>query len=296
MQSEQGLIQEAEAIIQSVNIPSSPQILIDINKEVLTPEPSFYKIKNLVSMDVSLSAKIVKVANSPFFGLRYPVQSIEHALSILGLENFTNIVLASALRSAFSQDRELNADYEEVLDHSIQVAQISQMILKKAKYLSGGLIFPNQVYMSGLFHDIGILILRMKYPDYFNIVKSHFSGNKNLIEIEEDHFKTNHSVIGYFVAKSWSLPDIVCKVIQYHHHPDFDTIEDVTLSKMLAMNVLAEVLLEYIGDSEHNISSPYTHSVDSINFFNQLLDELNVERDDLTDVLDKIKEMFDSKE
>ncbi len=293
METENGLIMEAEALLESINIPSSPQILIDINKEALTPEPNFKRIKDLVSMDVSIAAKIIKIANSPFFGLRYPVQSIEHALSVLGLENFTNIVLASALRSAFSQDRELSAEYEQVLDHSIQVAQVSQMILGKAKYLSGGLIFPNQVYMAGLFHDIGILILRMKYPDYFNIVESSYTNGKSLIQIEEENFRTNHSVIGYFVAKSWSLPDIVRKVIQYHHHPDFETIEDGTLSKMLAMNVLAEVLLEYIGDSEYNISSPYTHTIDSIDFFNQLLHALNVERDDLTSVLDKIKDMFE---
>ncbi len=285
---------EAETIIKSVNIPHCPQILLDINREVITPEPDFHKIKNLVSQDVSLAAKIIKVANSSFFALRFKVQSIEHALTVLGLENFTNIVLASSLRDAFSQDRSLLNELDDVFNHLMLIARISQLIISNVHYSSGGIIYPNQVYMAGLFHDIGILILRKKFADYFKTVNNALPHEKSLVNIEEKYYLTNHAVVGYFMAKSWSLPDEVCKVIQQHHQPQSLKNSTPTLSKMLAINMLSEILFDYAYESETDHSSVFGHQLESVELFNQLLEQLNMEREDLPDILDKIKDMFSS--
>lgn len=286
------LATEAESIIKSIDIPHSPQILLDINREVITPEPNFHKIKELVSQDVSLSAKIIKVANSSYFALRYKVQSIEHALTVLGLENFTNIVLASALRDAFAQDRQLLDELDDVFNHLMVIARISQLILGKVHYSTGGIIYPNQVYMAGLFHDIGILILRKKFPNYFVEVNNAFPENKYLINIEEDKFRTNHAVVGYFMAKSWSLPDEVCHVIQHHHNLHAMESESPTVVKMLAINLLSEILFDYTFEAETGSYSVFGHQLENAALFNQLLEQLNIEREDLHDVVDKIKDML----
>lgn len=286
------LVVEAESIIKSIDIPHSPQILLDINREVITPEPNFHKIKDLVSQDVSLAAKIIKVANSSYFALRFKVKSIEHALSVLGLENFTNIVLASSLRDAFSQDRELLNELDEIFNHLMMIARISQMLLAKVNYSTGGLIFPNQVYMAGLFHDIGILILRKKFSNYFEVIDQAFPDEKYLVNIEEENFQTNHAVVGYFMAKSWSLPDEVCKVIQHHHNPEALKNEEPTVAKIITINLLSEILFDYALEAETGEYSIFGHQLESVDLFNQLLEQLNVEREDLHDVLDKIKDMI----
>jgi len=286
------LMKEAEAIIESIDIPSHPQVLMNIYDEVQKPEPEFQKLKEYVSQDISMAAKIVKIANSAYFGLRYKVHSIEHALTVLGLENFTNIVCTSSLRDMLMSEPTMDSAIETVFNHSMHVARISQFITHKARIFSGGLIFPSQTYMAGLFHDCGILILAKKYQDYFEKIQSSESDHRSLVEIEEHHFKTNHSVVGYVVSKSWQLPDVVCRVIQNHHLTDLVLDEDPTLMHMSAINMLSEVVVSYSYDNENHEETLYGLNIDSDQLVNRLLEELNFDRDDLKDIIATAKEII----
>ena len=288
------LIKEAEAIIASIDIPTQPQVLINIYNEVMKPEPDFRKLKEFVNQDIGMAARIIKIANSAFFGLRYKVHSIEHALTIMGLENFTNIICTSSLRDALMSESVENVEFETIFNHSMHVARISQFITHKARIFSGGIIFPSQTYMVGLFHDCGILILAKKYQDYFEKIKSSLSKGRSLVEIEEDLFRTNHYIVGYVVTKSWQLPDIVCQVIQHHHNPDIKIHTNLTLKNMLAINMLAEGVITKLLESENSDESTYGLDVDSKKLMADLLDELNFDKDDFKDILETAKEITEN--
>ena len=113
-----------------------------------------------------------------------------------------------------------------------------------------------------------------------------------MIEIEEHHFKTNHSVVGYVVSKSWQLPDVVCRVIQNHHVMDFAPDDDLTLMHMLAINMLAEAVVSYTYDDENHEETLYGMNIDSEQLVNRLLEELNFDRDDLKDIIATAKEII----
>ena len=285
------LIMEAEAIIASIDIPTQPQVLMNIYEEVTKPEPDFRKLKEHVNQDIGMAARIIKIANSAFFGLRYKVHSIEHALTIMGLENFTNIICTSSLRDALMSGSSVNDEFETIFNHSMHVARISQFITHKARIFSGGIIFPSQTYMAGLFHDCGILILAKKYPDYFIKIKSSLSKGHSLIDAEEDQFKTNHYIVGYVVSKSWQLPDTVCQVIHHHHDMDIGLQSDLTLKNMLAINMLAEGVITKILESEDGDENIYGLQVNSKNTLTNLLEKLNFDDDDFKDILETAKEI-----
>ena len=286
------LLQQAEAIIESIDIPSQPQILINIYNEVQKPEPEFRKLKEHVSQDIAMSARIMKIANSAFFGLRYKVHSVEHALTVLGLENFTNIICTSSLREMLMSGSAVGDDLDTVFNHSMHVARIAQFVTHKARIFSGGIIFPSQTYMAGLFHDCGILVLAKKYSDYFQKIRMSEFKDMALVDIEESLYKTNHSVVGYVVAKSWQLPEVVCRVIQHHHHQDLTIHDDASLKIMSAINILSEGVISHLHDVDTEEEAIFGITAASMDYLNQLAEELNFDDDDLIDTVETAKDII----
>ncbi len=285
------LILEAEKITSTIDIPSQPQLLLQIHEEALKPEPSFRKLKEYVSQDIAMSAKVIKLANSAYFGLRYKVHSIENALTVLGLENFTNIIVSSSFRELMEASRSSAEEYEDLFNHSMHAARLSQFITNKVKIFGGGIIFPSQTYMAGLFHDCGIMILAKKFDDYFADIKVAKQKSDMLIDVEEALYKTNHSVIGYVVAKSWQLPEIVTKVIQHHHEPYLSSHDDPTLRSMLAINMLAETVLSVLDDGDELSTDLFGIQIDT-KVLNIVLEELNFDEDDFKDIVSTAQDMI----
>jgi len=285
---ERNMTQEAEKIIESIEIPSQPKIIMAITEEVLKPEQNFRKIRDLVSQDISMSAKILKVANSSFFSVEKEIVSIQAALSLLGLNNFTDIVLTSTLRDVY-KDFQLDAnDLEAIFDHSTLVAKTSQLICQKIRYLDSGIVFDSQVYMAGLFHDIGILIMAKRFPDYFNKIRTFCNENNPLIAIEEENYKTNHCMVGHLMGKKWKLPPFVCDIIVYHHDSDFEACDEISSNKILQIIMLAEILNNYIFEHEFKNISLYANEIHSASIINNLFEILNLNKEDRKDLLNKI--------
>lgn len=289
---ENKLLNEAESIIASIDIPSQPQVILDIYNEVLQKEPDFKKINQLVSMDMAMAARIIKIANSPYFGLCQKVHSIERALMVLGLENFTNIIVTSSMRDLLKASQMSHEEYEAFFEHCMQVARINQFVTHKVRIFSGGLLFPSQTYMSGLFHDCGIIILRQKYPDYMNKIGQALLDGMKLIEAEEAHFQTNHCLVGYVVSRSWKLPDVVCKVIQHHHDVDLQYEQDKTLQTMCKINILTECVISYLKRTETHYTELYGHVLNSAEEFKPILEALYFNSDDFKDVVDTTKDII----
>lgn len=240
-------IKKAEELVNSIGIPSQPQIVLDINKEINKPDADLRKIADIVSRDVAMSAKLLKIANSPFFGLREEVDSIQRALSLLGLKNFNNIILASSLRETLDAQ---NPVLEKFWNHSMATALISLHIAKKVIYPS-----VDQAYIAGLFHDCGIPFILKKFPGYSEIADYAMSivgtealsgRTKSIIGIEDERYNTHHCAVGYLVAKSWRLSNPVCQSIWYHHYVNIDTHNDASTRRLTAILLLADYISSYL--------------------------------------------------
>ena len=203
-------LRQALTLINNVKIPSPPQLLLDLKNELELLNPSIKKITHLVSRDIGLASKLIKILNSPFYGLEVEVTSIEHAISLLGLEKFKNIILQPAYHQALNQSIK---GFERISEHSHNIGLIAEIIAKELETNQHGLF-----YLAGLFHDVGALILALNYPDYAELEDKNSLHPITLPLWEKEKYQVSHAAIGVLLAKKWGLPNTICNAIYLHHH------------------------------------------------------------------------------
>jgi HD-like signal output (HDOD) protein len=197
--------------LRSIGIPPRPGILIKIDHEMAQDEPDFYRLAEIISEDVALSAGIIKVANSSYFGFTKTVRSVQEALLVLGLNTITHAISGMELRKAFENTRRL----ERFWHSSAAIAHTSAWL---AQRIHSRTVRPVDAYTFGLFHDCGIPLLMAPFKNYVDIlVEANEDGSRSFTEVENQHLSINHADIGYQLAQEWLLPEETCQAIHYHH-------------------------------------------------------------------------------
>lgn len=200
-----------EQELHGIKIPPQPQIMVDLYMEMVNPYLELPKISAIISKDVGISGGVLKIVNSPFFGLRNKITSISQALNLLGTANVVNLVNTLSIRSSLSENA--LADMTRFWDNSVDVASACAAISRKI-----GIVAPDEAYTLGLFHNTGIPLLMEKYPNYPSVMKTSYAQSKQRItDVENELIGSNHAVVGYYVAKAWKLPRYLCEAIADHH-------------------------------------------------------------------------------
>lgn len=256
-----------EALLKGVAIPPRPTLLVEVDRELKSRDPDMKRVAGLIGKDVGVSAAMLKTLNSPLFGLRSKIGHVSQAVLMLGARNVRNVVTGLVLRNAVGGNA---ASLERFWDSSVKVASINAYICS---------ILPKvpreDAYTFGLFHDCGIPLLMQRFDDYRETLKLAAGENRPLTDIEEERHGTSHATVGYMIARSWGLSDVICQSILRHHDPGIitdsaDSSDPVTRT-LVAINFLAEhlndtslrlradyhwerhgeIVLDYLGLSEH---------------------------------------------
>lgn len=227
---------EAEKIIKSIVIPPRPTILTELMAERTKPEPDMRKVVSLISSDVSISAAMLKTVNSPLYGLRSKVASVQQAIQFLGLKNVANLLTGLVLKNSFAGSAQTMERFWESAAH---VAMISHSL---AGMLPG--VPKDEAYTFGLFRDCGIPAMMLKFPDYKDtLAEANSSRNESFTDIEVRKHGVAHTTVGSVMAKSWYLPDMISSAILNHHNHDIfgETAEDsIDVATLVAVIRLAE--------------------------------------------------------
>ncbi len=195
--------------MQGITLPSMPESLQQVQAERAKSDPDFNRITGIISGDVSLAGEVLKVVNSPAFGLRNPISSIPSAVMLLGLPFVLNLATTVALRGSVGGQR-----MDRFWDTARDVAATSAAV---AKRYTG--IPADVAYTLGLFHDCGIPLLMQRNPDYKEVLaRAYQQSELSVTEFEEQALQTNHATVGYYVSRSWNLPKEVCTAIRHHHN------------------------------------------------------------------------------
>jgi len=249
------LIQESTAteILKGISIPPQPQILVDLQFEMAVNEVDIGKVADIICKDVGLSGCMLKIVNSPFFRRQNKITSITQALNLLGVSNVINFVSAISIRNCLSDQSigELTRFWDNAIDVAMASAALSRLL---------GIAAVDEAYALGLFHNCGIALLIGKFNDYPSTLQRAYAEQKQRItDIENEAINCNHSVIGYYAARSWKLPNYVAEAIADHHktEPIFaDTIScDAQKKNLLAILKLAETMCKtykFIGQAEQD--------------------------------------------
>lgn len=188
-----------------------PEVVRKLQNLLAQPEISPASVSKVIASDVRLTAEILRVVNSPLYGMKNTIHSVETAVVLLGLSNVINIIRALMLRN----DAELggNKRFDRFWDTATDVAMAAAYL---AKRLSG--IHPDMAYAMGLFHDIGIPLLILQMPDYqLSLRKADLDPGQPVTELEQQACGVNHACVGYLVAREWMLDEHLQQVILHHH-------------------------------------------------------------------------------
>lgn len=202
---------QIERILQGIAIPPQPQVMVDLQIEQIQPDPDLKSIARLISQDVGLSGTMLKIVNSSAYGLANTITSVEQAVMLLGTNSVINIVNGLSIKGELSDDDivQLSRFWDAALD----VAVVSQNIAKLIGYPK-----PDEAYTLGLFHNVGVPLMMKRFTDFDQTQRLAYSGEYGrTIDAENDAYRTNHAVIGYYTARSWKLPQLLCEAIAEHH-------------------------------------------------------------------------------
>jgi HD-like signal output (HDOD) protein len=228
---------QLERSLLDIEIPPCPEILIRIMGEMHKEEPDYHRLSNMISADVALSAGLIKTTNSPYFARAQRARSVHDALTILGLRVAGHTIAGIILRNLFPN----TPNMVRFWDASARTARLSAWLAHKLD-IPG--FHPDDAYTFGLFHDCGIPILMVRFPNYKEVLGLANRDTQNeFTKTEEALVNTNHALVGSALAQSWWLPEDMCLAI--HHHHDLKALTpDSTLPKFhryyIATNQFAE--------------------------------------------------------
>lgn len=195
-------------------LPALPVIASKLLEMVDDPETSAADLASLISTDPALAARLLKLANSAFYGFPKRIGTVNLAVVALGLETVRDLCLSVLIADCFFQDSE-NLPFEMTVfwRHSLSVGVASRMICK----LSGA-DRPGEGFIAGLLHDIGKLFLGKYFPkDYREMINIMERESRELLNAERDQFGVTHPVAGSWLIEEWNLPEWLMAAVRDHH-------------------------------------------------------------------------------
>lgn len=227
------------SVLQGISVPPQPQIMVDLQMEQVMPDPDLRAIARLISQDPGLSGALLKTVNSPFFGLANRIASIQQAVNLLGCNSVINLINAQSIRGELTDAAivTLNRFWDSAQD----VASACLTLAKRIGHPS-----PDEAYTLGLFHNCGIPLMLTRFPGYMAVLEEAYASvgaETRITDIENRVLNTNHAVVGYFVARSWKLPQHLCEAIANHHNALAlfdDEWSDPQIKTLLAILKMAE--------------------------------------------------------
>jgi HD-like signal output (HDOD) protein len=201
---------------QIENLPTLPVIVQQVQKLIENPNSNMSQIALIITRDQSIAARVIRLVNSAFYGLGNKISSIQQAIMLLGLNTVKNLVIGVSVVKTFEGVHNATLfDREKFWLHSFACATGARLIAKKLDRIE-----PEDFFMAGLLHDIGILVLdQFFHEEFIRVVQQTVRTKMELTEVEKSVIGVTHCEIGEFMAAKWRVPEYLAIAIRHHHKP-----------------------------------------------------------------------------
>ena len=247
------------------NFPPLPTVAGRVMEITADPESSVQDLMKVVKADQSLTTMILKMANSPFFGLSRSVDSLRQALTILGFKEIRNLVLARAVFDSFKNIGQGNKfEIQQFWRHSFLCGLGAKIIGAELKWPG------HDFFVAGLIHDIGKLVMHMTFPTEFSRTIEIAGPVKQMaFKAEESIFGVTHDEVGMMLLKRWMFPESLIAAVGYHHRPQEAKVE-TRFSLVIHVADIVAHLDELLGDPQSESSPEGEYfDVDVVNLFRE---------------------------
>ncbi len=207
----------AKALSSLGEIATLPEITVKIIEIVENPRSTARDLHEVIKHDPALSVKVLKVVNSAFYGLPGQIASIDRAIILLGLSAVKNIAIAASIARLFKGGR-ISEEFSaaDLWRHSLAVGVACRAIAQRTHYP----VQPDEVFVAGLIHDMGILVERQAFPEQLTEVITRYSaGEGEFLDLERKVIGADHQAFGAGLTTKWKFPRHLRAAAGFHHNP-----------------------------------------------------------------------------
>lgn len=222
-------------ILSGIYIPPQPGLI----GQVKQCGADLDKIGQVISIDPGVSAAVIKIVNSPVFGLAQKIGSIPQAVVMLGVDRVVGILKTLLLKQSMAHI-DTRIDMNLFWQSSLSVATVASTICRQLN-----LAMADEAYTLGLFHNCGVPVMAARYSNYQKVMEFSYSREDGRIASEEfANFGVHHAAAGYRITRVWNLPKVIGLAVKNHHSVarvlDDQSIENPTLKTLLCVLKMAE--------------------------------------------------------
>jgi diguanylate cyclase (GGDEF)-like protein len=197
----------------AVNFPSPPSVAQQIIELASDPEIDVVKVANAMRQDPSLTAKILRIANSPMYSKRRKSENLRQALVILGLNAATTLALSFSLIGTYRALKSSRVDYTRYWRRAILGASAARAF-GELKRLDA----PEDIFLASLLQDIAVLAVDRVQPDFYDDLPAHATHAQFTVH-EVSRLGVDHAALGAWLLRHWRLPESLCHIVEWSHSP-----------------------------------------------------------------------------
>ncbi len=236
-------------VAQMRSLPSLPSLYFRIMDALGSPDSSIEQIGGIIASDPSMTAKILQLVNSAFFGIARRISNPVEAVQFLGVGRVRSLVLSLHVFSCFEQVNLRNFSIDRVWKHSMSTGLVAQKIARLQKMDRA---FMDETYVAGMLHDIGKVMLASSLPELYGKAVALAAEQKiPLVEAERETFGITHAQVGAYLLGLWGLPITIVEAVAFHHDPQEGAMK--SFSPLTAVHVASAL--------ERQISEPQAEPV-----------------------------------
>lgn len=249
-------------------IPSPHENAVKVMRVLKDSESTPSQVEEILRYDPKLTADILRLANSAYFGLPQRIGSVRQAVVILGWKRVYDLLMVSCMNSVMDRPVEgYDMEKGELWRHSVAVSVTSELIAKEL-----GIKGAEEVFTASLLHDIGKLLLGMILKDRITDTKVFLEGHLGFDKLEKEYLGMDHAEAGAFVLTKWGLPERTINAVKYHHSPDDSPIPDSMLDILHVSDVTC-LILGFTAGKEGLKYEPSSKAIKRLNLTSTILEK-----------------------
>ncbi len=244
--TQENVLSLAELVKRASDLTMMPQVARKVIEMVADQNSSASQLAGILEKDPNITARILKIANSAFYGLRREVKTVQQAIVVLGFKSLRSMVVASSSKALHKR---FGITEQMLWDHSIGTA-IGGKLLAEGKASSAGEL----AFVGGLLHNVGKTIMNNECPNVFaEVMRRVYNDGIASVEAEAQIFQYAHPEVGFRISEKWGLPEELCSIIRSHHLTRVDPYEreriyqDSVLKQAMACVEVSSHLCEKLG-------------------------------------------------
>lgn len=231
---------ELKRVIDKIEDLASPSVIYNkISKMLEDDRVAAYDLGRVISTDTSLTAKLLRLVNSPFYGFPHKITNINYAVAILGFNAIKNLVMGTSVFELFKAPPYLRNFMENLWRHSIGCAVGAKVIAKYIKYAE-----PEELFVGGLLHDIGKAVEMQFFSNNFiNVLELFYKEGVDFNQAEQNVMGFTHTTVGKLLCEKWKFSRKLVEIVTHHHTLGFN----LEFAKEVAVVHLADIISRALG-------------------------------------------------